>query len=271
MRSTFDGAQMRTRVWSKQQGGAADPQGSFTPNIALNTKEFNSATSLLPELRALAHEGGPRGGGSLLVVALLPLAAACNDAALGAGGDVVEGEEVLEEGWRVPEAHPLGGGVEVVEEEEDVPHDKAHQVEDVEAPAHDAVVRQQEPGEVDGLDVEEAEHAHLHFRVLPRPHPHDGVEEGLGEEGEARDLAAVLLVHADADHAEEGVEHHERAAVEHEVPQVLRSLPVVHHLEGLGVVKHEDSLHEHVVSNRPEVGERREQPPELQLEHSWPV
>jgi hypothetical protein len=165
----------------------------------------------------------------------------------------------------------FGLRMEGVEEVEDVADYKAHEVEDVEAAAHDAVVGEEEPGVVDGLDGEEAEDAHLGGWVLARPDPHDCVEEGLGEEGEARDLAAVLLLHTDAGEAGDPVDNEEADAVEHQVPEVLRALAVVGDLHGLGEVQHEDDLHEHVVANRAKIGKVCEQSPNAASKNGRPV
>ena len=107
--------------------------------------------------------------------------------------------------------------------------------------------------------------------VLACPDPHNGVEEGLSEEGEARDLAAVLLLHADAGEAGDPVDNEEADAVEHQVPEVLRALAVVGDLHGLGEVQHEDDLHEHVVANRAKIGKVCEQSPNAASKNGRPV
>mmetsp|Transcript_22914 Transcript_22914/g.74747 ORF Transcript_22914/g.74747 Transcript_22914/m.74747 type:complete len:270 (-) Transcript_22914:59-868(-) len=159
----------------------------------------------------------------------------------------------------------------IAEEVEQVPNRKAHEVEDVEPSAHHAVISEKKPREVDSLDIKEAEDAHLSLGVSSGPHPHDGVEQRLRQERQPRDLSPVLLVHPHAQQPHQRVEQHERNPIEQEMPEVLSSLAVVKSLHGLGVVEHEDSLHQHVVTDRTEVGEGRDEAPDLQLEDSWPV
>ena len=55
------------------------------------------------------------------------------------------------------------------------------------------------------FDVEETEDGHLLVGVLARPHPHDGVEKRLREEGNAWYFSAVLLIHSNAEEAYDGV------------------------------------------------------------------